>query len=72
MTTDQIITQIRKRRRDNVAKSNSALKARIHELRRQIVELSFSAEADLMQHRALLQELEEAKLKLKQVNAFGG
>jgi len=72
MTTKEIIGKLKQRRQDNVAKSQSRYKEKIQELRKAIVKNSFNKSPNLELHSQLMAELEETKLLLKQVNAFGG
>ena len=72
MTTQEIIGKIKQRRQGNISKSKSGLKLRLQEIRKSIVENSFSGKPDLDLHRELIKKLEEVKTRLKQVNAFGG
>ena len=72
MTTKEIIGKLKQRRQDNVAKSQSRYKEKIQELRKAIVKNSFNKSPNLELHSQRMAELEETKLLLKQVNAFGG
>ncbi len=72
MTTQEIIGKIKQRRQSNISRSNSGLKEKIQEIRKCIVENSFSGTPDMYLHRELIQSLEDVKTRLKQVNSFGG
>ncbi len=72
MTTQEIIGKIKKTRQSNTAKSNSGYKQRLHEIRKELALNSLKESPNLETYSQLITELEEVKLKLKQVNAFGG
>ncbi len=72
MTTQEIIGKIKQRRQGNITRSNSGLKEKLQEIRKTIVENSFCGKPDMDLHKELIQKLEDTKIRLKQVNAFGG
>ena len=72
MTTEEIIGKIKQRRKNIVNRSQSGLKQKLQEIRKDIVENSFNGSPDMDLHRDLIRKLEEVKSRLKQVNAFGG
>ena len=72
MTTQDIIGKIKQRRQNNITRSKSGLNDRLQEIRKNIVQNSFSGRPDLDLHRDLIQKLDAVKARLKQVNAFGG
>ncbi len=71
MTTQEIIGKIKLRRQHNIAKSKSGYKERLHEIRKQLAVNSLKENPDIELHSQLIIELEDTKLMLKQVNAFG-
>ena len=72
MTTQEIISKIKKTRQNNISKSKSEYKQRLHEIRKNLALNSLKESPDLETYSQLITELEETKLMLKQVNAFGG
>ncbi len=72
MTTQEIIGKIKKTRQSNIAKSKSEYKTRLHQIRKELALNSLKETPDLELYSQLITELEETKMLLKQVNAFGG
>lgn len=72
MTTQEIIGKIKKTRQSNIAKSKSEYKIRLHEIRKELALNSLQESPSIELYSQLITELEETKLLLKQVNAFGG
>ncbi len=65
MTTMELVQTMKVRRDRQRHEHNIAVRREIKEIQKEMVELSFSKQPDLKQHKLLMSKLKVAKLKLR-------
>lgn len=66
--TTEIINKMKNRRKSNLLKTSCKLKTQMNDIRKEIVKLSFQSIPNLTKHKELMAQLEQVKIKLKQIN----
>ena len=68
MNAEVIIDQMKQRRRINTVKTHPHIKQQMAAIRRELVKLSFQKNVNVLHQQELLAELEELKLRIKQIS----